>query len=124
MILPGRESDIRAEFDALCEQVGVSVRVLAEVDDMATMRLLARDTDALALVPSVVVRDELREGRLHEHCVVPALFETFYAVTAERRFQHPLLDAVLARDEHDLLEAGPRRRARTSTTPRALPRRG
>jgi hypothetical protein len=27
---------------------------------------------------------------------------------AERRFQHPLLDAVLARDEHDLLEV-PRR---------------
>jgi LysR family transcriptional regulator, transcriptional activator of nhaA len=109
MILPGRESDIRSEFDALCEQVGVSVRVLAEVDDMATMRLLARDTSALALVPSVVVRDELREGVLHEHCVVPALFETFYAITAERRFQHPLLKAVLARDQHDLLEADARR---------------
>lgn len=110
MILPGRESAIRSEFDALCEQVGVRVRVLAEVDDMATMRLLARDTHALALVPSVVVRDELREGVLREHYVVPGLFETFYAITAERRFQHPLLEALLARDEHDLLEAGPRRR--------------
>jgi LysR family transcriptional regulator, transcriptional activator of nhaA len=111
MILPGRESDIRSEFEALCAQVGVSVRVLAEVDDMATMRLLARDTKALALVPSVVVRDELREGVLHEHCVVPALFETFYAITAKRRFQHPLLKTVLARDEHDLLDADPRRHA-------------
>ncbi len=55
-------------FDALCEQSGVRVRVLAEVDDMATMRLLARDTRALALVPSVVVRDELREGVLYEYC--------------------------------------------------------
>lgn len=112
MILPGRESAIRSEFDALCEQVGVRVRVLAEVDDMATMRLLARDTRALVLVPSVVVRDELREGVLHEHCVVPALFETFYAITAERRFQHPLLETVLARDEHDLLEASPLRKRR------------
>lgn len=118
MILPGRESDIRSEFDALCEQVGVRVRILAEVDDMATMRLLARDTDAIALVPSVVVRDELREGVLHEHCVVPALFETFYAITAERSFQHPLLDTVLARDEHDLLAAAPRRRV-----PRRAPKR-
>lgn len=109
MILPGRESDIRLAFDALCEQLGVRVRTLAEVDDMATMRLLARDTEALALVPSVVVRDELREGVLHEHCVVPGLFETFYAITSERRFQHPLLDAVLARDEDDLLEPGRRR---------------
>jgi len=109
MLLPGPESDIRSEFDALCEQLGVRVRVLAEVDDMATMRLLARDTKVLALVPSVVVRDELRSGVLHEHCVVPALFETFYAITAERTFQHPLLKTVLARDEHDLLETGPRR---------------
>jgi LysR family transcriptional activator of nhaA len=106
MILPGRESDIRSGFDALCEQLGVRVRVLAEVDDMATMRLLARDTSALALVPSVVVRDELREGALHEHCVVPGLFETFYAITAERTFPHPLIEAALARDENDLLESG------------------
>jgi LysR family transcriptional regulator, transcriptional activator of nhaA len=107
MILPGWESDIRSEFDALCEQLGVRVRVLADVDDMATMRLLARDTNALALVPSVVVRDELRARVLHEHCVVPGLFETFYAITADRRFQHPLLETMLARDENDLLEAAP-----------------
>ena len=109
MILPGRESDIRSEFDALCEQLGVRVRILAEVDDMATMRLLARDTTALALVPSIVVRDELRSGVLHEHCEVPGLFETFYAVTLDRSFQHPLLKIVLARDEHDLLAMEPRR---------------
>jgi LysR family transcriptional activator of nhaA len=115
LILPGRESDIRTEFDALCEQLSVQVRVVAEVDDMATMRLLARDTHALALVPSVVVRDELREGALHELCEVPGVFETFYAVTAERAFQHPLLASVLRREEHDLLQAAPRRRTAKST---------
>lgn len=109
MILPSRESDIRSEFDAMCEQLGVRFRVLAEVDDMATMRLLARDTQALALVPSVVVRDELRQGTLYEHCVVPGLFETFYAITAERAYQHPLVLSALAQDEHDLLDAPPPR---------------
>ncbi len=107
MILPGPASDIRSEFDALCEQHDVRVRILAEVDDMATMRLLARDASALALVPSIVVRDELRERTLHEHCVVPGLFESFYAVTVERTFRHPLLGSLLARDEHDLLTAEP-----------------
>lgn len=111
MILPGPESDIRTEFDALCEQLGVRVRVRAEVDDMATMRLLARDTNSLALVPSVVVRDELREGVLHEHCVVPGLFETFYAITVARSFQHPLLKTLLARDQDELLATVPQRRS-------------
>ena len=108
MILPGPASDVRSEFDALCEQHGVRVRILAEVDDMATMRLLARDARALALVPSIVVRDELREKVLYEHYVVPGLFETFYAITIERAFQHPLLKSLLAREENELLAAEPR----------------
>lgn len=103
MILPSRESDLRSEFDAMCEQLGIEVRVLAEVDDMATMRLLARDMAALALVPTVVVRDELRAGALHEQCVVPGLFEDFYAITAKRTFQHPLIREALGQGEDELL---------------------
>ncbi len=103
LIVPGPESDIRTEFDALCEQLDVSFRILAEVDDMATMRLLARDSDALALLPSIVVRDELQADTLHECCVVPGVFENFYAITAERRFPHPLLGSLFARKEEEIL---------------------
>lgn len=106
MILPGPGSDIRMEFDALCEHLGVGVVPLAEVDDMATMRLLARDLDALALLPSVVVRDELRRGELREHCVVPGLFESFYSITVERHYQHPLVRTLLARGQEDMLAMG------------------
>lgn len=122
MILPGPESAIRVEFDALCEQLGVSVSVLAEVDDMATMRLLARDSEALALVPSVVVRDELRTGALHELCVVPGLLETFYAITVERRYQHPLIESLLTRDEAEMLAMGRAREARRGGAPRSAAR--
>ena len=33
----------------------------------------------------------------------------FYAITAERLYQHPLIAAALARDERELLEGRPRR---------------
>lgn len=65
--------------------------------------MLARDTEAVALLPSVVVRDELRTHALHEYGVVPGLFESFYAITIERHYQHPLLRTLLARDEQDIL---------------------
>ena len=104
LILPGLDSDIRAEFDALCEKLDVVTHVVAEVDDMATMRLLARDIDAVAVVPSVVVRDELQSGVLHQYCIVPSLFENFYAITVQRQYQHPLLRSLLKRDEEDLLD--------------------
>ncbi len=103
LIVPGPESEVRGEFDALCEQLGVPVRIVAEVDDMAMLRLLARDTEALALVPTVVVRDELKSRALRELCVVPGLFESFYAVTVQRHYPHPMLRSLLGRDEEALL---------------------
>jgi LysR family transcriptional activator of nhaA len=106
IIVPGSASELRSEFDALCERLDVRIRIVAEVDDMATIRLLAADSDALALVPSVVVRDELREGVVHELCVVPGVAETFFAITLDRRFQHPLVRSLLARDEAELLGMG------------------
>jgi LysR family transcriptional activator of nhaA len=107
MIVPGPESDVRSEFDALCEQLGVPVRIVAEVDDMAMMRLLARDMDVVALVPTVVVRDELTQGALHEYGIVPGLFERFFAITVSRHYQHPLVRKLLSRDEADILAMQP-----------------
>lgn len=97
LLLPGAHSAVRAAFDLALQQAGVAVQVLAEVDDMAMLRLLARDTGALALVPPVVVQDELASGKLVERCQIPQIRERFYAITAQRRYPHPLLKELLAR---------------------------
>ena len=103
LLLPGRDSDIRAGFDVLCEQLGLRYQVLAEVDDMAMLRLLARDSGKTALLPTVVVQDELRSGKLQEYCVVPQLYENFYAITVQRQFEPPLLKTLLRRSEAEVL---------------------
>ncbi|WP_028311669.1 LysR family transcriptional regulator [Derxia gummosa] len=106
LLLPGRDNDIRAGFDLLCEQLGLRCQLRAEVDDMALLRLLARESDGLALLPSVVVQDELRSGALVEHAVVPDLEENFYAITVARHFEPPLLTALFERPEADVLHPG------------------
>ncbi len=103
LLLPGRDSDIRAGFDVLCEQLGLHYQVRAEVDDMAMLRLLARDSGNVALLPTVVVQDELRSGKLQEYCVVPQLHENFYAITVQRHFEPPLLKTLLRRSEAEVL---------------------
>jgi LysR family transcriptional regulator, transcriptional activator of nhaA len=108
LLLPSRDSDIRAGFDLLCDQLGIQCQIRAEVDDMAMLRLLARDAaedsaDSVALLPTVVVQDELRSGRLQEYCVVPQLYENFYAITVQRHFAPPLLKTLLKRTEADVL---------------------
>jgi len=108
LLLPGRDNDIRASFDVRCEQLGIRYRVMAEVDDMALLRLLARDSDAIALLPAVVVQDELSTGRLVEYAVVPDLHENFYGVTVQRRYEPPLVQALLARSESEILQPPPK----------------
>jgi LysR family transcriptional activator of nhaA len=104
LLVPGPDSDIRAGFDLLCEQWGIRYRLRAEVDDMAMLRLLARDSsDSVALVPTVVVQDELRAGGLVEYAVVPDLHENFYAITVQRQFESTLLKALLQRPAADVL---------------------
>jgi len=104
-LLPGPGSAIRRAFDAICARHGVAVEVRAEVDDMAMLRLLARDTRAVAVVPPVVVRDELRSRRLHDLGPVPGLHEEFYAITTARRFPHPLVEPLMQRKVREILGA-------------------
>jgi len=103
LLLPGQDNDIRAAFDLMCEQRGLRYRLRAEVDDMAMLRLLARDSDSVALLPTVVVQDELRSGQLVEYGVVPDLHENFYAISVQRHFSPPLLKALLKQSEADVL---------------------
>lgn len=105
LLLPGRDNDIRAGFDLLCERLGIRYRLRAEVDDMALLRLLARDSDSVALLPTVVVQDELRNGRLVEYSVVPDLHESFYAISVQRHFTPPLLKSLLKQSEAEILGA-------------------
>ncbi|MCE8008375.1 LysR family transcriptional regulator [Aestuariivita sp.] len=96
VILPTPENSVRAAFDALANRLGIRPQIVAEVDDMAMMRLLAREDIGLALVPPIVVQDELASGRLVEAQEHPRITETFFAVTLERRFPNPLVQEVLA----------------------------
>ena len=95
LILPTRASGVRAGFDALTERLGLRPQIAAEVDDMAMMRLLVRDGAGLAVLPPIVVRDEIAAGTLTELAVLSELTETFYGVTVGRRFPNPLLVELL-----------------------------
>ncbi len=95
VLLPSLDSDIRAAFDRIMSLAGIRPVVVAEVDDMAMLRLLARESDGLTLTSPVVVRDELKSGVLVEYCRIPDLHESFYAILAARRFPNPLMRELL-----------------------------
>jgi LysR family transcriptional activator of nhaA len=93
--LPGPRHALRAQFDALCATAGVSPRLRAEVDDMAMLRLIARDSGWLTLLPEVVVQDELRAGILVSIGHSTVLQESFYAITTPHRHRIEVLEQLL-----------------------------
>jgi LysR family transcriptional regulator, transcriptional activator of nhaA len=93
LIVPTAESGFRNGFDILIERLGIQPQFAAEVDDMAMLRLLAREDIGLAVLPSIVVTDELASGLLVEACPLPGIRETFSAITLKRRFEDPALKA-------------------------------
>lgn len=97
LILPAKDTALRAAFDALTARLGVTPMIAAEADDMAMLRLLAREDAGLAVIPPIVVRDELASGLLVEAAQLEGIRETFLAVTRERRFPNPLLTELLSR---------------------------
>lgn len=99
ILLPSLDSDIRLGFDRLLDLAGIRPIILAEVDDMAMLRLLAREREGVTLVPPIVVRDELETGVLIEHCRIPQLTESFYAIILNRRFPNQLLGDLLPREK-------------------------
>ncbi len=96
LILPTPETSLRAGFDALLDRLDVAPRIAAEADDMAMLRLLARADAGLAVLPPIVVQDELEAGQLVEVARLEGIEEVFCAVTMRRRFPNPLLAEVLA----------------------------
>lgn len=95
LVLPVAGTALRAGFDALAARLGLTPTVAAEADDMAMLRLLAREDAGLAVIPPIVVRDELAAGVLVEVAHLPGLSEVFLAVTRPRRFPNPLLAELL-----------------------------
>ena len=94
--LPGPRHALRVQFDALCARASVKPRLRAEVDDMAMLRLIARDSQWLTVLPEVVVQDELHNGSLVIIGQLPELQEQFYAITTPSLQRNPRLEVLLA----------------------------
>ncbi|MGO1297622.1 MAG: LysR family transcriptional regulator [Vibrio sp.] len=94
-VLPYGENPLRAAFNSFSAQYHLKPIIVAESDDMAMLRLLTRDTGALAVMPEVVVKDELDNGSLKRYMLLPDVYESFYSVTVKRKVVHPKLDSLL-----------------------------
>ena len=94
-VLPLSGSPIRSAFDGFCAQYQFQPNIVGEADDMAMLRLLARDSKALAVMPDVVVKDEISAGSLTSYMTLPNIFENFYAVTVKKHLSNKVVSELV-----------------------------
>ena len=95
LIVP-TDTGIRRGFDSLVARLCITPNIVADVDDMAMVRLLARADAGVAVAPDVVLTDEIASGRIRTAAFPLDIAESFYAVTVNRNFPHPILTELLS----------------------------
>ncbi len=82
--VPTLETRVRNNWEHYCEQHRVRPEILAEVEDMALLRVLALSGQGCSVVPQVVVRDEIKSKKLHVLHTFKGITEIIYAITPRR----------------------------------------
>lgn len=91
LVLPGRNFEARPELDAHLAERKLTPKILAEVDDIALLRLFALKSGAVVAIPEMGILNEIKTASLKVIEKARGVEQRFYALTLERKLTHPSL---------------------------------
>lgn len=91
----------RRSLERWFDSVKVRPRIVGEFEDSALMKVFGRDGSGVFAAPTVVANEIQRELGVKAIGSTDAVRESFYAITIERKFKHPIVARIaeLARNE-------------------------
>lgn len=94
--LPARSSPITSALVEQLRREDRNFRVRGYVDDIAFLRLLALETDALIAIPKIGVRRELESGDLRLVHEFRKIHQSYFLIHRQKGKRHPMLDRLSA----------------------------
>jgi LysR family transcriptional activator of nhaA len=94
MLLPSGNSALRGVLRQWFEQVQVQPHIVGEFDDSALMKAFGQAGAGVFCAPSVIEREIARQYQVKFVGRTRKVRQQFYAISAERRLQHPAVVAV------------------------------
>lgn len=115
MLLPSRGQSLRRLFDSYCERAGVEVHVAGEFDDSALLKVFGEA--GRGAFPAPVSNTRSIGSRYSVELVgeLAGVVERFYAVTGERRLQHPAVERLVGAGARGQAGAPPSQSAGTTS---------
>ena len=128
-LLPGEEVAIRPALERWFEANGVRPRIVGEFDDSALLKAFGQGGAGLFVAPTAIADYVCRQYDVRPVGRIDSVIEMLYAITTERRMQHPAAVAVSQAASREVFgtadarstpsgngSAEPQRRIRSSST--------
>jgi LysR family transcriptional activator of nhaA len=96
LLLPTRGNAIRSRLDHWFEQHDVRADVIGEFDDNALLNTFGRSGIGLFPAPSALEKDVKEQFGAVPVGQLAGVREQFYAISNERKIQHPAVEAILS----------------------------
>jgi LysR family transcriptional regulator, transcriptional activator of nhaA len=93
-LLPGETSTLRRALEQWFEKQGIRPRVVGEFDDSTLIEVFGQAGQGIFATPSIAEGIVRRRYGVSAIGTLGAVRERFYAVSAERRLQHPAVIAI------------------------------
>lgn len=94
-LLPGPHAALRRSLDQWFEAASVRPFMVAEFDDSALMYSFGEEGRGFFAVPTIQEADLRRRFGLHAIGQVKTLRQQFYAISVDRRVEHPAVKAII-----------------------------
>ncbi|MFM8533303.1 MAG: hypothetical protein ACKOEC_06885 [Acidimicrobiia bacterium] len=89
MLRPAPQTAVRQALDAWFDAQRLRPRAVAEFEDSALLKAFGRESGAVFAAPSAIAADVRRLYQVAALGLAPAVRESYYAISAQRRVTHP-----------------------------------
>jgi LysR family transcriptional activator of nhaA len=110
-LLPGEEVAIRPALERWFEAQCVHPRIVGEFDDSALLKAFGQGGAGLFVAPTVIADYVCRQYDVRAVGRIESVIEQLYAITTERRMQHPAAVAVSQAASREMFSAAGSRSA-------------
>lgn len=104
-LLPGEDVAIRTRLLQWFEEHGIRPRIVGEFDDSALLNSFGQTGTGLFVAPTVTASYVCQQYRVSAVGRIDSVKEQLYAITTERRLQHPAVVAVSRAAQDDIFAA-------------------
>ncbi|MCX7977724.1 MAG: LysR family transcriptional regulator [Bdellovibrionaceae bacterium] len=95
LVLMGQNFDGRPQLDAYLDTLKVKLHILAEIDDIALLRLFAVNSGCVVALPEMGVIKEVQDGSVRVIGSARGVEQRFYAITRQKRVRNHLVERLI-----------------------------